>query len=184
MSFPSTFEGFRLYPVPGEEPEELGFRQWHGWIIDKIGGLPFSYTSYPGQVVVVNSSGGGITTAGLSGLESVNFAGLGVVGWITKPVILTGSTGLNQTAHGGRVIDMANGSAAVLTLGKNANPALGLGEGFSCEVYRPMGGAAVSISLVSPLVNRNPDGHTAISEGGLVRIRIRGDDVLFHGYTA
>jgi hypothetical protein len=180
----SVFASFGNYPSDAElEISQATFRTGHTDIVNRIEEVPENFTGMIGQVMAVKDDERGFCNCGSTALTAVTFAQKPVKGFKVGAVTVTGSVSLTDNSHGGVSIMMTNGSAATVTVSISANPASGISADFTCEIARAHNASAVQVVASGGATLRNPQGHTRISQGGIVRLRLHGSDLYFWGYT-
>ena len=180
----AAFAAFRTFP--GDQLtiiQRSQFRDFNDRVIDRIEELPANYAGLSGQVLVVNNSATGPKNAAASGITMVDFAGLEVGNFKQRRVSLAGPASLTTNGHLGANVLMINGSAATITVAINANPAVGIADGFICEIRRAVGSGAVQIVAGSGLSLFNADGHTRIKDGCVARLTAESGTLYFEGRT-
>ncbi len=184
MPDPVNYPDWATWPdLAGDEVSRAILQQFLAKTIARIGTLPEDYTGSEGQVIAVNAAGTGPTPAADTEADHLLFGLKGVRGFKAAGIQLAGSIDLTDSDHSGASIEMANSSAAVLTVTLDSDPEVGVSTRFQVSVRRLIGSAAVSIALGPGLTNRNPDGHTSVTEGRPALISVIGTDVYFDGYT-
>lgn len=184
MPDPVNYEDWANWPSDAElEVKRSLMRTFFDKVIKKTLPLLESWSGRSGQILVVNGAATGPTSIGDASVAAALFGNVAVRQFKAGAVPLAASASLTDRDHGGASLDLGNGSAATLTVALNADPALGVSDGFQCEVVRLLGSAAVQVAAGAGLTLRNPDGHSRVIEGGVARLRVKGADLYFWGYT-
>lgn len=185
MADPVNFEDWAEWPPDTVlEVRRSLLRAFFTKVIAKTLALPEVWSGLAGQVLVVTQAAAGPAPIGGAGVGAALFGNVGVRGFKAGALPIAASTSLTDAAHGGASLDLAPSSAITLTVALDADPAVGVSDGFTCELLRCAGAAAVQIVAAPGLTLRNPDEHTRVADVGLARLRVVGSDLYFHGYTA
>jgi hypothetical protein len=184
MADPVVFADWANFP-PDVAPfiDQAIQRAFHLKIINKIKATPEVWTGLAGQVMVAAATLDGDSPASLAGADPVLFANKSVAAFKPNQVPLTGATNLTDNNHCGRMLICTNTSAMALTANLNADPAVGVSNGFHCDILHCVSAAAITITAGTGLTLRNVDAHTRVTDGGIARLTVIGTDLYFFGYT-
>lgn len=166
--------GFDDLPlVPRDGVQEVGRAEWRGLnagIYARIAQLPADATGKAGEVVAINDDETGAAVASEGGVAAMTFGRRPVSGFRFDPVSVTASRDITDQLCG-KQIQCSNSSPIQLNILLDADPALGVSDGFTCEVWVFHDAADVQLTF-SGVVNREPSGNTRIPPGCKAAIQI------------
>lgn len=185
MTTPTTFADFVNWPSdePNESIDPAFFRLWHSFVYDRLAATPDDWEDKAGQILVTVATEDGFAPVAEAGNDVVKFGTKGVAGFLQHDITIASPVALTNTDHLGGCINMSNSSSAVITVALDINPAVGVLDRFVCQIRRLVGAAAVQIVAGTGITVFNADGHTRITEGGLVQIKVLNGIAYFEGRT-
>lgn len=178
--------GFDALPLlPRDAVQEINRAEWreaNAGIYARIGQLPADATGKAGEIVAINDAETGAATAGDGGAGPMTFGRRPVKGFRFDPVDVTASQDITDQ-HCGQQLQCSNSSGEIdLNIVLDADPTLGVSDGFTCEVIRLHGADGVRLTF-SGVTNREPSGNTRVAEDCAVRIQVIGTDCYVFGTT-
>lgn len=177
--------GFDDLPlVPRDGVQEVGRAEWRGLnagIHARIGQLPADATGKAGEVVAINDAETGAATASDGGIVAMTFGRRPVSNYTVDPLLVTASRDITDQLCG-KQLQCSSGSPIQLNIVLDADPVVGVSDGFACEVLALHDAAEVRL-LFSGVTNREPSGNTRVPAGCAVRIQIIGTDCYVFGAT-
>ncbi len=177
--------GFDDLPlVPRDGVQEVGRAEWRGLnagIHARIAQLPADATGKAGEVVAINDDETGAAVASEGGVAAMTFGRRPVSGFRFDPVPVTASRDIIDQLCG-KQLQCSSGSPIRLNVVLDSDPAVGVSDGFACEILALHDAAEVQL-LFSGATNREPGGNTRVPAGCAVRIQIIGTDCYVFGTT-
>lgn len=171
--------------LPRDAVQEVNRAEWreaNAGIKARIGQLPADATGKAGEVVAINDAETGAAIASQGGTASMTFAGRRVTGFRFDPAAVTAAQDITDQ-HCGQQLQCANTSGEIdLNIVLDADPTLGVSDGFTCEVLCLHGSDGVRLTF-SGVTNREPSGNTRVAEDCAVRIQVIGTDCYVFGTT-
>lgn len=157
------------------------WRELNGQIFAKINPLPTDYSGKAGQVLAVDDAEAGPNVASAGGSVALDFAQRRVKGFRFDPVEVTASQNITDQ-NDGQQLRCGNGSPIQLNVQLDGDPAVGVSDGFVCEILVLHDADEVQL-LFSGVTNREPSGNTRIPPACAVRIQVVGTDCYVFGTT-
>lgn len=177
--------GFDDLPlVPRDGVQEVGRAEWralNAGIHARVAQLPADATGKAGEVVAINDAETGAATAGDGGVGAMTFGGRPVSGFRYDPVPVNASRDIIGQLCG-KQLQCSDDAPIQLNIVLDADPAVGVSDGFACEVLALHDAVEVQL-LFSGVTNREPGGNTRVPAGCAVRIQIIGTDCYVFGTT-
>lgn len=176
-----TFEDFLGWPPTNQDVSPYEFQELIEHLYARAGGMPDSLVGYQGELLVTSTYGA--TPVSLFTTSAPISLGQRRI-WQARGnrVSIGSSRPLTENEHLGAILRCSSPSEIVLTVAPSPDPALGVADGFRCEVKRK-GSGAVRIVATSPYTLVNPDSHAKIFANGRALLEVDGNDVELHGYT-
>lgn len=171
-------------PASGQDVSKAAMRNNFAAIKAKVDTLPESWASrQPGELLVVNDDLTGPAPAGTDE-AAITGSGRPIRGVRPPRVPVAGNMSLTENSHLGAELKITAAGAVVLQVELNADPALGVRDGFECRIYRPEASGSVQISS-STLTNGRSDGLDKVAAGGKANLSVDAENMtwLLLGYT-
>lgn len=166
--------GFDDLPlVPRDGVQEVGRAEWralNAGIHARIAQLPADATGKAGEVVAINDAETGAATASEGGTGVLTFGRRPVSGFRFDAVSVTAPRDIIDRLCG-KQLQCSNSSPIQLNIVLDADPDLGVSDGFTCEIWVFHDAADVQLTF-SGVVNREPSGNTRIPPGGKACIQV------------
>lgn len=150
-------------PVDGVRAGKAAVRANWQSIAAKIGPMPEDWSAYSiGEPVILNDAKTGVVPISLLDSDSSSHFKNRMARNVAPYVIeVSGSASLTSNAHIGNLLVCVNSSALTLTFEPNADPALGVTNGFFVTILRT-GAGSVTIAS-SGMTLQHPNGHTKVT---------------------
>jgi hypothetical protein len=166
------------WPKTGEPgPDQATMQALLTQVAKMIATMPTDWSAYAGQLLVVNSVGGGPTVASASGVTAVDLGGVAFANGKTALASVTGAGLLTDNAHRGRDLQYTGTSAVTLTINLDPTGLLGVTDGFNCHVYRAYDAGSVGqlhLALGTGITLQRPDANLGVPPGNAVAIKLLG----------